>query len=173
MARRRHVFWECPVAQHVVDQLRAGMPSREAAASLSRADVWLLRVPAPAKGVLREDIWGLVCVLAIHAMERGRSSLWVMQVKNASAASPTTPTSQRAGNRAAAWLWHLLGEFASIGQVPSAWRGSDISPTHPFLGHQRAAPVVNGEGEGPVNGPSPRWAVNLPRSWQIGRTVAT
>ena len=68
---------------------------------------------------------------------------------NIDPASPPTPASRRAGNRAAAWLWHLLGEFASLGQIPKAW--GDVSPDHPFLCG------VGGEG-----GQPPRLAVNLP-----------
>jgi hypothetical protein len=152
LARRRHVFWDCPVAQQVVGHLRQGMPSPEAATTLSRADVWLLRVPQAAAGFIDEEVWGLVCTAAIHAMEKGRSALWAMQVSSAPNPAPTTPTSRRAGNRAAAWLWHLLGEVASLGQVPTAWNERGIPPGHPFLGLQPAA----------ASGGYERLVVNLP-----------
>jgi CRISPR-associated Cas5-like protein len=134
---RDHCFWSCPVAAAVVAELTRGLPVQgPAAPPLSPQDVWLLT--APPGRTLHGGVWAFVCMVAIHAMERGRRHLWT--------ASSLTPTLiGEASRTAAAWFWLLLQEFVDLQAVPSAWRPALIPPTHPFLGLVSIPPPAGSE----------------------------
>jgi len=70
--RRLHALWDCPVAQAVRDQISAALPP---GTPLARHHVWLATTPI-ASPALTTDIWRLVSVAALSAMEWGRACLW-------------------------------------------------------------------------------------------------
>jgi hypothetical protein len=73
---RHHHFWACPVAQAVVAAVQAALaaaapPPAEQPAPLLPANIWLARAPPG----LDARVWGVVCLAAVEAMNRGRRSL--------------------------------------------------------------------------------------------------
>ena len=78
LACKAHVFGGCPVAQAVFRILQAGLPP-SLAPSLTPPDLWLLRLPpSQLPHAVHEGVWSLVCALALHAMQRGHSSLFIL-----------------------------------------------------------------------------------------------
>ena len=134
LACKAHVFGACPVAQDVLRVLQAGLPSSIASA-LTPPDLWLLRLPpSQLPHAVHEGVWSLVCALALHAMQRGHSSLLVL-----SSQSPPPPDALlRASNKAVGWLSYLLADVAASGSLPREWQ--DISSSHPFL-HSASSPA--------------------------------
>lgn len=64
--QRQHVFWDCPVAQSVREQLQLGLGG--AAPAVQQWQVWLLQPPPR----VRPAVWRLVALAALEAMEYGR-----------------------------------------------------------------------------------------------------
>ena len=94
---RLHHFWACPVAQAVVSDIQAACATAAAPAPppppLALAHLWLARTPAG----LHAGIWGVVCLAAIEAMDRGRRGLAaarLRQERQQTAAQPQ-PSQQR------------------------------------------------------------------------------
>lgn len=152
LACKAHVFGDCPVAQAVFKVLQAGLPS-SLAPLLTPPDLWLLRLPpSPLPHAVHEGVWSLVCALALHAMHRGHSSLFVL-----SSQSPPPPNPlERASNKAIGWLSYLLADVAASGSLPRDWQ--DISPHHPFL-HSVSSPAADA-----ALPPIKRLAARLPAS---------
>lgn len=158
-ARRRHVFWDCPVAQAVISHIKTGLPGN-VASSLSCADIWLLRVPAvaAATGALHADVWAMVCTIALHAMEKGRALLYALSNDSRPAPDPhpTATSTTRAANRAVEWFRFFLQNVASLGDIPKDWK--NVTAGHPFLCSIQA-PDGNSSG---TQMHSCRLALNLP-----------
>ena len=132
--------------------------------AVQRADVWLARPPVGGSPV-HEQVWLVVCLAALSAMDYGRRrmvaqhlavqqqpaqrdsqglrQLTLFQVFRAPAPAPAVSVVDLAGRSAVARLWTLLADFASVGILP---RGGQSVPTsdHPFL--------VRVEGPGGVGG---------------------
>lgn len=135
LACKAHVFGGCPVAQAVIHVLRAGLPSC-LAPLLQPSDVWLLRLPpSTIEHSMHEGVWSLVCSLALHAINSGHSSLYVLSHQ-----SPPLSRSDavsRASNKAVGWFSYLLADVAAAGFIPKEWK--DLSTSHPFL-HSMPSP---------------------------------
>ena len=90
---RHHHFWACPVACAVVATVHAALtaaaPADAPPPPLVPADIWLARPPP---GV-RAGAWGVVCLAAVEAMDRGRRSLAaeVLRRRGAPPAQPAGP----------------------------------------------------------------------------------
>jgi len=129
LACKAHVFGDCPVAQAVIRVLQAGLPPG-LAPLLQPSDIWLLRLPpSTIEHSINEDVWSLVCSLALHAMNSGHSSLYVLSHQ-----SPPLSRSDvvsRASNKAVGWFSYLLADVAASGSLPEEWK--DLSPSHPFF----------------------------------------
>jgi hypothetical protein len=93
---------------------------------LSATNLWLGRKPLDSPR-LHRLVWDMVCLAAIHAMDRGRCTAW------ATAPSLTTPVlvEQVAGRAAVAAFWSALADFAATVVVPRRQRTFLL--THPFL----------------------------------------
>jgi hypothetical protein len=113
-----HHFWDCPVAVAV----RTALESQLIACGvvpvgfrLSTTDLWLGRKPLDSSR-LHRLVWDMVCLAAIHAMDRGRCTAW------ATAPSLTTPVlvEQVAGRAAVAAFWSALADFAAMLLCPDA-----------------------------------------------------
>jgi hypothetical protein len=63
---RRHVYWDCCVAQGVLSSINAAL-SQIDADNVSIENVWLMRPP---RGV-QEGVWMVVCLAALAGMEQG------------------------------------------------------------------------------------------------------
>lgn len=151
---RVHSFWTCPVALAVRAQL-----DNTLGVAVARPSLWLLG-PPPLPN-LDDNIWRLVSLAALSAMEHGRALLWahrcspdwpdpgVLAWANLARSSPIPahvlralvfPQAmaardaivQRVARSAAVRFWHLLQDFASAHAThPPA--GWAIAPNHAFL----------------------------------------
>jgi hypothetical protein len=84
---------------------------------------------------MHEGVWSLVCSLALHAINSGHSSLYVLSHQ-----SPPLSRSDavsRASNKAVGWFSYLLADVAAAGFIPKEWK--DLSTSHPFL-HSMPSP---------------------------------
>ena len=72
---RLHAFWECTLALAVRDQLVAGLAAASPAivVPVERQAVWLLQPPA---AVVCKQVWAVVSMCAVAAMEFGRARTW-------------------------------------------------------------------------------------------------
>jgi hypothetical protein len=165
-ALQRHAFWAdlgdaraCPVAAAVLAELRRALPAA-AAAALTCADLWLLQPPAG--GRVHGGVWAVVGLAAVAAMAHGRRYAWRLHMDAEEArtrsrdgrrqatleeawglAPPPPGPMARAARNAAADFWCRLGDFASLGPAPEAWK---VAPGAPFLaaaGEGSAQLVVN------------------------------
>jgi hypothetical protein len=128
---RAHHFWECPVAQVVVQQLAAYVPGR-----ISRANVWLAEAPAG----MQQCVWDVVSLAALSAIERARAGLRAAtrghalepgkeaQGPTAGAAAGTPLEVARA--RAELDFWQWAQGFAELGVPRRGW--DDVGPDHPM-----------------------------------------
>ncbi len=66
---RPHTFWACGVARAIIVEIRAALP---AGTALERQHVWGL---VPPSADVHRQLWAMICVAAVHAMERGRCVL--------------------------------------------------------------------------------------------------
>jgi hypothetical protein len=88
----------------------------ESALSLSalpRSNLWLVVPPTP---TINPEVWTLVCLAAISAMDYGRARLW-------------SAPSDFSSSNCIAHFWHTLQSFASSSQH-FHWT---LPATHPFL----------------------------------------
>ena len=106
---RLHSFWECWVAMSI----RSTLESALSLSALPRFNLWLIVPPTP---TIDSEVWTLVCLAAISAMDYGRARLW-------SAASDFS------SSNCIAHFWHTLQSFASSSQHLH-WT---LPATHPFL----------------------------------------
>eukprot|EP00775_Hariotina_reticulata_P008977 gene8977-biopygen10834 len=112
----RHHFWSCPVAVAVrteVEHQLIACALFPAGFTLTVADLWLGRKPLDAAG-LHTLVWDMVCLAALHALDRGRCTAW------AAAPSLATPVlvEQVAARAAVAAFWSALADFAATVVVP-------------------------------------------------------
>jgi hypothetical protein len=130
---RQHVFWDCPVAREVREQLRLGLRSAPQA-SVQRQHVWLLR--APQQSGCCAVVWQAVALAAMAAMDSGRRTVWALTAGRPGANAAAVAA---AGRTAAVHFWRVLQDFAhACRKAPSsAW--DSITVEHPFL--RRADPV--------------------------------
>lgn len=114
----QHAFWTCPVLAVLRDSLHA------AASGLARHHVWLVQPPAQAS--LSADVWVVVCLAALSAMEAGRVALWTdgngtpRSVANVRALAVQVDLN----------FWSTLSDYAAW--APPAAH-ADVPSDHPFL----------------------------------------
>jgi hypothetical protein len=183
---RSHSFWDCPVASAVRGQLASALG--RAPADLPRASIWLLSpppllpgppplpnppplpapppppqpppIPAPPApaGPVHADVWTLVALAAIAAMEYGRALLWAHRHSSSwpdpgplglavlargplpahVVRSHILPHIQAArdvavasvGRAACTHFWRSLQDFAT---AHPDWAAGQLGPAHPFL----------------------------------------
>ena len=123
-----HHFWLCPVAvavrAEVEGQLRAfGMLPQGSA--LPCAAVWLAVSPHQQ---LHGLVWDMVCLAAIHALERGRRAAWAVSDR----LSASDLVQQVAVRAAIGAFWGALADFAATARVPRAARTLQLT-LQPFL----------------------------------------
>jgi len=116
---RLHHYWACPVARAVVDSISAAVGN-----PVPRAAIWLARVPA---GV-QADVWCVVCLAAIAAMDHGRRVLYAISQGPPSAAPARDVASTAARNR----FWRHLSDFLAYQRSLPPWRDA-CPPGHPFF----------------------------------------
>jgi hypothetical protein len=116
---RLHHYWACPVARAVVGSVSAAVGS-----PVPRAALWLARVPA---GV-HADVWCVVCLAAVAAMDHGRRVLYAISQGPPSAAPAHVVASSAARTR----FWRLLSDFLACHRSRPPWRTA-CPPGHPFF----------------------------------------
>jgi len=125
-----HHFWSCPVSVAVRSTVESQLIACGIAPTgfhLAAADLWLGRKPLNSPR-LHRLVWDMVCLAAIHAMDRGRCTAW------ATAPSLATPilVEQVAGRAAVAAFWSALADFAATVVVPRRQR-TFLLTQQPFL----------------------------------------
>ena len=120
---RAHHFWECPVAQAVVQQIAAHAPG-----PITRANVWLAEAPAG----MQQCVWDVVALAALSAMERTRVGLRTNSRQAADPGDPNQPDQlETAKGRAVLDFWQRVRGFAELGTPRRGWEG--VGPDHPIL----------------------------------------
>ena len=146
---RAHHFWGCPVAQAVVQQISAHVPS-----PVSQAHVWLVEAPAG----IQQCVWDIVAPAALTAMEKARVGLRAAsnhttggaagQATATASAQGIPPPVEVAKARAVLEFWQRIRSFAALGVPRKGWDG--VGPDHPILsvheGHLTAAMPADIEG---------------------------
>lgn len=125
MPGRKHYFWSCPIAAHLIQGL-----SSAAGSALSCESIWLARAPS---GVY-QGVWDVVCALAIAALDRTRSRGYKTLLEtNFDTANLPDETVETLARAATLTFWEYLADFTvSCDPLPQRWHGHIDSP-HPFL----------------------------------------
>ena len=103
---RRHFFWDCPVAQHLVSELQRCLSSLS---PLTVAHVWLGVVPSGVGG----RVWCLVSLAALVAMNHAR----LLGMARNMALHPSSVDA--VSHRVVARFWSLLEDFRVLGPPDS------------------------------------------------------
>ena len=90
---RDHVYWDCVVASAVHKLIQQQLPA--SAGILARRHVWLCEPPP---GLLPEA-WGVVCLAAVAAMDRGRAVAYRRQLDSRAAGGREVGGGGRRGGR--------------------------------------------------------------------------
>jgi hypothetical protein len=138
---RKHHFWECPVAQAVVQVLQEQLPQP---ILVRRVNLWLCRPPTPQ---LHAGVWMVVCLAALSGINKGRKLLFKL-----SQVIPPVSVQQRIATActvAVATLWDMLADFVGVGMCNPDWLHF-VDHAHPFL---HVVPGAAGELHLTVNRP--------------------
>jgi hypothetical protein len=135
---RVHSFWTCVVAVAVRAELERVLQQ-----PVSRPDVWLFHAPATH---IRTEVWDLVCLAALGAMEHGRKLGWAQQAEEPPQQQQQRQQQQQqqAALEAVARFWQLLDSCIT----PSLLRDMAVlplGPTHPFLSISLGKLVTRGQ----------------------------
>ena len=118
---RQHALWTCPVARSVCTQVSTALQH-----PVTQPALWLLHLP---RQDMHSDVWTVVCMCALHAMEFGRRVLWARIVSDPD--EPVQTRVQTASNLACDSFWRALHDFAaSHTKCPFP---SPVPAHHPFL----------------------------------------
>ena len=135
---RVHSFWACPSAAAV----RAELQRVVQPLTVSREMLWLLRPPSPA---MRPEVWDLVCLSALGAMEHGRTLGWALQAEAQQQQQPQPQQQQqRVAAAAVARFWQLLDTCISP-NMERAFQLLPLGPQHPFLCQVEGRLVLSGQ----------------------------
>ena len=150
---RLHSFWTCPVAVAVRDALQASLDAASPQPGpLQRASLWLCTA-RPCSSIDLE-VWRVVCLAALSAMDHGRRQLWRLSFAAARDAPrdpnqrtlyqvwgipppPSVPLrsiTDRAGSLAVADFWARIADFVDVCNPPLEWEDT-VGPDHPFISH--------------------------------------
>ena len=127
---RKHHFWDCPVAEAVIVELRSGLSGCVQCEPLRMDHVWLARRPSYS---LHPDLWLVICIAALLGMNAGRKRLVALRL--AADHLPILPQLMIAKKVAAAMFWDMLADFVYLKLYPVDWLSS-VDSQHPFLGVQ-------------------------------------
>lgn len=117
---RLHHFWDCPLARAVVEVLSSSLHG----IFVSRDSVWLCLPPA---GV-HAEVWELVCLCALCAMDRGRRAAWQRMQHGL---QPGPALISALSRHVIARFWELLSDFCAVNAAPASWER--LPPSHPFI----------------------------------------
>lgn len=123
---RRHYFWECPVAQALIADIR----DRAGTAELRCEHLWMAIPPVGA--CIYQGVWDVVCIMAIAAINTVKRRAYKIMKQHSTFSAPegveaTLTTSARL------LFWEYLSDFAAvIDTVPPRWQ-PHVSAQHPFL----------------------------------------
>ena len=148
---RMHSFWTCHVAVAVRDAIQTTLLA-STTVPLQRASLWLC-YPRPSS-TINLEVWGVVCLAALSAMDHGRLQAWRLHYAASNQAllnqgqrtlyevwgltNPhevaARPISARAGALAVADFWARIADFVAIGAPPEDWEDT-VDSSHPFISH--------------------------------------
>jgi hypothetical protein len=141
---RRHHFWDCPVAQGVLDTIAAQLAPHQL--PLAPAHIWLARAPPG----LHAGVWDVVCLLVVAAMDKGRRHA----TRRLLGSSPSAP---RRGSSS-----------GSSSSGPSAPRRGSGSGSSGPLAPRRSS----GSGSGSGSGSTPATAAGLALAVTVARRAS-
>ena len=84
---------------------------------------------------LPQGVWDLVCLAAIHAMDRGRAYMCARVLEGRSQRGATLAAA--AGRKVLADFWGNLADFCGLNVAPKKWK-DDVPADHPFLQYDSA-----------------------------------
>jgi hypothetical protein len=143
----QHHFWSCPIAQAVVQMVRAQLPPEVA---VLQVHLWLGRVPLPG---MHSGVWHVTMLAALRAMHKACKLLdkWRLEQLEGGVVPQHIATSpqrvQVASRVAVATFWDMLHDFVALRLYKPAWL-LQVAAAHPFVGTRLG---VNGEPELYVN----------------------
>jgi exonuclease III len=160
---RRHVYWDCCVAQGVLSSINAAL-SQIDADNVSIENVWLMRPP---RGV-QEGVWMVVCLAALAGMEQGNrvgygllaerkkqeaitaaenryadrlEGIWRrinvnVRIRRRAAAhiQDTQNMKLKAVNTAITSFWNGIADFVAMQKLPSKTDPMELQANSPFIG---------------------------------------
>ena len=128
-ANLEHHFWACPVATAVHTSISATIAAHNpGAAPISLDQLWLCRAPPS----VYADVWQVVCLAAVAAMDSGRRRMYALS-RGPAQPPPYPPSVIASSSRfAVARFWSLLADFVGLRRVPARWR-PHCRPGHPFI----------------------------------------
>lgn len=141
---REHHFWDCPVAVAVRDQMQRALTVQEEERRAHRPGRLPPLVQREQLGLglsprgVQPQVWRVVVLAALGAMERGRKALcsWRLQqspVAPHPAALPLDMQLEVAGRSAAVGFWDNLQDFVSGGPEAVGSLGARVGASHPFI----------------------------------------
>jgi hypothetical protein len=158
LVSRTHHYWECPIATAVMQEVQLGWKpattTTTVAGSITREQLWMLHAPHRTT----HDIWQVVVLAALNAMDAGRRRLTSIcmtareqhhrhptQQPQATQAriSATAEQLQLACVFATERFWSNLRDFAVLNhhRPPKRWVSQlSESPAHPFFEVQQLPP---------------------------------
>ena len=133
-----HIFWNCPVAKAIVQEINSYLPSDS---SLSPASLWLMRPPSAS--IVHPYIFQCVCLAAISAMYHGSRALYTIarqsslaQPAGDSASARPAPSRlsflRRASFSSKVRFYSILIDIATLGLFPRAVKRV-LSHESPFI----------------------------------------
>ena len=153
---RQHFFWDCPVAGAVRATIADGLAGLSDPPAVSCASLWLCQ---PVQHVDHE-VWLVVCMAALSAMDHGRRQLWrlskaadrahaaseaaaraaaarrhqrtLLQLPGVVRRANPAPLVARASALAVADFWGRLASFVALGKAPDDWLKA-VGSDHPFI----------------------------------------
>jgi hypothetical protein len=128
----QHHFWGCPIAQAVVQTMRAQLLQ---GSTILQVHLWLGRVPMPG---MHAGVWHVVMLAALRAMHKARKLLdkWRLEQQEGVVVPrhiATPPQRVQVASRiAVATFWDLLHDFTALRLYKPAWL-LQVTAVHPFL----------------------------------------
>lgn len=97
---RAHHYWDCPIALAVISTITAQLPM---GTTVVRSHIWLCTPPTTS---CNPDVWGVVCLCALGAMDHARRQLYLRTKEAAPTHTPPPDLTVHLGNRAVAHFGH-------------------------------------------------------------------
>jgi hypothetical protein len=129
---RQHLFWDCPVAQAVVDVVNQGLQARGPCSPVQQVHIWMARRPSAS---LHTKLWLVISQAALLGMNKGQRTLTALKLAASAPGGRHLPGPIRemiAGRVAVATFWDMLADFAGLTSASQPWI-PHVPAHHPFF----------------------------------------